>query len=364
MPPSVLSGTTFWRSCMESPWYNRTGWLGVKHQFTSYMELHTTYKAHWLRKVASVILIIGPIKHYRGERVPGKLQALVYDIRNSFGGRRRKAMLWVWEPGSARFVSVKLLWRLFGGNALPPKDSYTPTEVCFCSVSEPRFTEHESRHGTTAIASDKTYIPCLAFQAGVADEFSSPGSTFCADSRVIQKSVPPRGTAVARKLKSPLLCWKCSLQQTRIHLVCGFEWSDTVNWCMVVWCIQQNANWPRQQFQVSRSGISHVTTKSLSGALVAYTTSVDIQTHYKRATVTSESQGGGGAGIAQWLEHRTRDWKVAGSNPCWNGGRIFFSRVDFLCWLLFRYPFHPRVTTVARKKSRSFCQKVQVAGYS
>ena len=61
--------------------------------------------------------------------------------------------------------------------------------------------------------------------------------------------------------------------------------------------------------------------------------------------------------IAQWLERRTRDWKVAGSNPCWNGGRIFFSRVDFLCWLLFRYPFHPRVTTVARKKSRSFCQK-------
>ena len=64
-----------------------------------------------------------------------------------------------------------------------------------------------------------------------------------------------------------------------------------------------------------------------------------------------------GAGIAQWLEHRTRDWKVAGSNPCWNGERIFFSRVDFLCWLLFRYPFHPRVTTVARKKSWSFCQK-------
>ena len=64
-----------------------------------------------------------------------------------------------------------------------------------------------------------------------------------------------------------------------------------------------------------------------------------------------------GAGIAQWSEHRTRDWKVAGSNPCWNGGRIFFSRVDFLCWLLFRYPFHPRVTAVARKKSRSFCQK-------
>ena len=62
-------------------------------------------------------------------------------------------------------------------------------------------------------------------------------------------------------------------------------------------------------------------------------------------------------GIAQWLERRTRDWKVAGSNPCRSGGRIFFSMVNFLCWLLFRYPFHSRVTAVARKRSRSFCQK-------
>ena len=78
---------------------------------------------------------------------------------------------------------------------------------------------------------------------------------------------------------------------------------------------------------------------------------------YKSQNVRFFLVEGAGAGIAQWLERRTRDWKVAGSNPCWNGGRIFFSRVDFLCWLLFRYPFHPRVTTVARKKSRSFCQK-------
>ena len=78
---------------------------------------------------------------------------------------------------------------------------------------------------------------------------------------------------------------------------------------------------------------------------------------YISKVTQSQCGGGGGGGIAQWLERRTRDWKVAGSNPCWNSGRIFFSRVDFLCWLLFRYPFHPRVTTVARKKSRSFCQK-------
>ena len=65
----------------------------------------------------------------------------------------------------------------------------------------------------------------------------------------------------------------------------------------------------------------------------------------------------GGAGIAQWLERRNRDWNIAGSNPCRSGGRNSFSRVDFLCWLLFRYPFHPCVTAVTRKRPRSFCQK-------
>ena len=38
-----------------------------------------------------------------------------------------------------------------------------------------------------------------------------------------------------------------------------------------------------------------------------------------------------GAGIAQWLERRTRDRKVVGSNPCRSGGRMLFSRVNFLC---------------------------------
>ena len=63
------------------------------------------------------------------------------------------------------------------------------------------------------------------------------------------------------------------------------------------------------------------------------------------------------AGITQWLERRTRDRKVAGSNPCRRGGRILFSRVNFLCWLLLWYPFHPHVTAVARKRPRSFRQK-------
>ena len=41
-------------------------------------------------------------------------------------------------------------------------------------------------------------------------------------------------------------------------------------------------------------------------------------------------------GVACWLEcRRTRDRKVASSNPGRSGERIFFSRVNFVCWFLF-----------------------------
>ena len=62
-------------------------------------------------------------------------------------------------------------------------------------------------------------------------------------------------------------------------------------------------------------------------------------------------------GIVQWLEHQTCDRKVLGSSPCRSGGRIFFSVVNFLCWVLFQYLFYPHVTAVASKRSQSFCQK-------
>ena len=65
------------------------------------------------------------------------------------------------------------------------------------------------------------------------------------------------------------------------------------------------------------------------------------------------------AGIACWLERRTRDQKVASSNPCTSGGRIFFfflqSQLRVLT--LIRCPFHPHVIAVARKRPWSFCQK-------
>ena len=64
-----------------------------------------------------------------------------------------------------------------------------------------------------------------------------------------------------------------------------------------------------------------------------------------------------GSGDSSVVERRTGYRRVSGSTPCWSCGRIFFSMVNFLCWFLFRDPFHSRVTVVALKRSRSFCQK-------
>ena len=55
------------------------------------------------------------------------------------------------------------------------------------------------------------------------------------------------------------------------------------------------------------------------------------------------------------------DSSVVKAPDSWWKGRGFESllerRENFLCWLLFRYPFHPRVTAAPRKRSQSFCQK-------
>ena len=59
-------------------------------------------------------------------------------------------------------------------------------------------------------------------------------------------------------------------------------------------------------------------------------------------TVTSLFDWGGDSSVVRAPD----SW----SNPC-RSGRIKKKkcRVNFLCWLLFRYPFHPRITAVARK---------------
>ena len=71
----------------------------------------------------------------------------------------------------------------------------------------------------------------------------------------------------------------------------------------------------------------------------------------------------GGAGIACQLERRSRDRKVASSNPGRSSRRIFFSRVNFVCWLLFGVRSTP-VLPQWHVKDPGHSAKVQVAGYT
>ena len=66
-------------------------------------------------------------------------------------------------------------------------------------------------------------------------------------------------------------------------------------------------------------------------------------------TLTVQQLNGQSAGL---VIERSR-FRVPGRT----GRRFFFSRVNFLCWFFIRYPFHPGVIAVARKRSRSFYQK-------
>ena len=67
--------------------------------------------------------------------------------------------------------------------------------------------------------------------------------------------------------------------------------------------------------------------------------------------------GSGGSSVVEW---HTCNWKVLGLSPGRSRQRIFFSRLNCLCWLLFRYPFHPRVTAAARKRSHSAGGRLQL----
>ena len=72
------------------------------------------------------------------------------------------------------------------------------------------------------------------------------------------------------------------------------------------------------------------TTKTATTTILQATGSED-QHLYKCASFLHALHFQWGAGVAQWIERRTRDQKVPGSSPGRSGGRIFFSRVNFLC---------------------------------
>ena len=64
-----------------------------------------------------------------------------------------------------------------------------------------------------------------------------------------------------------------------------------------------------------------------------------------------------GAGIACWLERRSRDRKVASSNPGRNGGRMFSSRVNFFVPTLYSVSVPPPCYRSGTYKTQSSCQK-------
>ena len=56
---------------------------------------------------------------------------------------------------------------------------------------------------------------------------------------------------------------------THAHYTCGFEWSDTINLCMVVWCTQ-NLHWDGSSimwYQLNSSGYSKCAMESHSFAV-------------------------------------------------------------------------------------------------
>ena len=62
-------------------------------------------------------------------------------------------------------------------------------------------------------------------------------------------------------------------------------------------------------------------------------------------------------------EHQTHDQKVASLNPGRSSGRIFFSRVHLVCWLLFGVRSTPHYCS-GKKKTPGIWPKVQEAVYT
>ena len=70
------------------------------------------------------------------------------------------------------------------------------------------------------------------------------------------------------------------------------------------------------------------------------------------------------AGIACWLERRTRDRKVASSNSGRSGGGILFSRVNSVCGDSYSVSVPPQCYCSGTKKTPVVLPKLLVAGYT
>ena len=100
------------------------------------------------------------------------------------------------------------------------------------------------------------------------------------------------------------------------------------------------------------------------------------QTYNTHRGKQGQRKTGMGSEDTQWqsariMIKRSQVWVLVGpagnlSSQVWvlppgrTSRQMFFSRINFLCWLLFRYPFHPHGKTVACKKFLVILPKAQV----
>ena len=93
------------------------------------------------------------------------------------------------------------------------------------------------------------------------------------------------------------------------------------------WCLRDS--WDEQQ-NLARRPVAGPQKHYCRGRIALVQT---IQVLYQHSSSTAQ--------IACWLECRTHNGKVASSNPGRSGRRIFFSKVNFVCWLLFGVHYTP-----------------------
>ena len=127
-------------------------------------------------------------------------------------------------------------------------------------------------------------------------------------------------------------CLFFCMQQTQCSLYYFALWSLHCGTCLVV---------------------SHLGSKLICGTCIKIT-KTELSLWNREGIEGIWYKMGYGSGDSSVVEQQIRDWKVLGWRSC---RQTFFSRVNFLCRLLFHDLYHPHVTAVAPKRSQSFCQK-------
>ena len=127
---------------------------------------------------------------------------------------------------------------------------------------------------------------------------------------------------------------------------CHLVSSDKV-W--VVWELLQDSNCFLPNFDLSRGGEEHDTTERRTNMITNVVEVLKFQNKNKQVPPPPSRvhktlqhvctcpfiSAYIGARVACWFESQIHDRKVASSDPGRGGRRIFLSRVNFVCWLLF-----------------------------